>query len=134
MATRTEIGIIGENTASKFLINKNYRIIHRNLHIGNFGEIDIVAEKYDGFWPFYKKTVVFVEVKAMISGGNNDFNPEIHINKEKSNRLIKLATIFLLKNGHELDTFWQIDVIAVEIEEISLEIKEIRHHENAIHL
>ena len=54
MNRRAEVGLLGETTASNHLIHRNYRIIHRNFHIGRIGEIDIIAEKSKGIWPFNK--------------------------------------------------------------------------------
>jgi len=131
-----ETGNIGEITASKFLLHKNYRIVHRNLHIGNFGEIDIIAEKNDGFWPFYKKNIVFVEVKSLKINPEKvkEFIPEMHINERKAEKLIKLAQIYLSRNRIPMDSSWRIDAIAVEIDCFTGNILNIRHHENAIHL
>lgn len=135
MPSRTEIGRIGEDTASKFLINKNYRIIHRNFHIGRLGEIDIIAEKREGFWPIQKKNLVFVEVKTLVVGNfKKEYDPEMRVNGKKQERLIRLARLYLAKNRIKADTPWQIDVIAVEINSFTGNIMEIRHHENAVHL
>lgn len=139
MTDRSETGRFGEDTASEFLLSKNYRIIIRNYRIGKLGEIDIIAEKRDGVWPFGKKTVVFVEVKTIISNKNKNFddfagyNPEMRVGPDKQKRLIKLCRTYLAKNGLDYDIPWQIDVIAVEIDAFLGEIAEIRHHENAVH-
>lgn len=135
MSSRTEIGKFGEDAASDFLINKHYRIIHRNFHIGKFGEIDIIAEKKDGFWPVKKKSLVFIEVKTLVVGHfKKEYDPELRVNRVKQQRLIRLARLYLSKNRTKADTPWQIDVIAVEIDSFTGNIKEIRHHENAVHL
>ena len=132
--SRTEIGVKGETTASNYLINRNYRSIHRNFHISRIGEIDIIAEKRTGIWPFVKKALVFVEVKTLVISGKNSYNPELRVNSEKQKRLIRLAMLYLSRNRLKMDTDWQIDVIAVEIDSFTGNIKEIRHHENAVHL
>lgn len=135
MDSRTEIGRSGEGAASSFLINNNYRIIHRNFHLGRMGEIDIIAEKSVGFWPFLEKSLVFVEVKTLVIGSfKKEYDPEMRVDGKKQERLIRLASLYLSKNKIKADTPWQIDVIAVEIESSTGNIKEIRHHENAVHL
>ena len=140
MPDRTETGKFGEDSASRFLLNRSYRIIERNYRIGKLGEIDIIAEKRDGLWPFGKKTVVFVEVKAIISSKNSKtkdnlaaYNPEMRVGPEKQKRLRRLCMVYLSRKGLFYDISWQIDVIAVEIDAFSGEVKEIRHHENAVH-
>ncbi|MDP3963397.1 MAG: YraN family protein [bacterium] len=131
-----ETGNIGEITASNFVINRKYRIIHRNFHIGRYGEIDIIAQENSGFWPFLRKTNVFIEVKTLkIDPGKvRDFIPEMHINERKSQKLLNLAQIYLSRNGIPMDSSWRIDVIAVEIDCFTGNILNIRHHKNAIHL
>ena len=140
MPDRSETGKFGEDAASEFLLSKNYRIITRNYRIGKLGEIDIIAEKRDGLWPFGKKTVVFVEVKAIVSSKNGKtqdsfaaYNPEMRVGPKKQKRLIRLCRTYLAKNRLSYDIPWQIDVIAVETDVFSGEIAEIRHHENAVH-
>ena len=132
---RQKYGKIGENAASNYLINNNYRIIHRNVHIGRFGEIDIIAEQKSGFWPLTKKTLVFVEVKALTSLKENlGFNPEMHVNERKKRKLLHLGEMYMQNNDMRLDTPWRIDVIAVELDKTTADVKNIRHHENAVHL
>jgi len=140
MPDRFETGKFGEDAASEFLLSKNYRIITKNYRIGRIGEIDIIAEKRDGLWPFGKKTVVFVEVKAIVSSKNGKtqdsfaaYNPEMRVGPKKQKRLIRLCRTYLAKNRLSYDIPWQIDVIAVEVDAFSGEIAEIRHHENAIY-
>jgi Holliday junction resolvase-like predicted endonuclease len=131
---RNEIGKIGEITASNYLIHRNYRIIHRNFHMGHLGEMDIVAEKRMGFWPFQRKILVFVEVKTLLFTPNSaapDFLPEMHVNNIKKMKLIKLGYLYLQKNHINLDSDWQIDVIGVELDRDGKLIN-LRHHENAI--
>jgi len=132
--SNTEIGIEGENTASDYLINKKYRIIHRNFHIGKIGEIDIIAEKKSGFWPFFRKKLVFVEVKTIILNKSYPhFSPENKVNLKKQTKLRLLAELYLKMHRIALDTTWQIDVIALEQDRFTGNI-ELRHHENAIFL
>ena len=52
---RKEVGRIGEDVATRFLIGKGFKIIARNYR-KPWGEIDIIARDED--------VVVFVEVKA----------------------------------------------------------------------
>ena len=50
-----EIGIIGENIATEFLLKKGFQIIERNF-LKPFGEIDIIAKD--------NNYLVFIEVKT----------------------------------------------------------------------
>ena len=56
MNTNKIKGKIGEEIASKFLIDKGFEIIETNYYASRYGEIDIIAQK-DGL-------IVFCEVKA----------------------------------------------------------------------
>lgn len=132
-STKT-IGQLGEDSASDFLIHRNYRIIHRNFHMAKVGEFDIIAEKRHGIWPFFTTTVVFVEVKAGVVGVENSyFNPELHITDKKRNNLIRMAKVYISNNYPKPDLPWRIDVIAVDIDRRTNSIVDIRHHENAIY-
>lgn len=132
---RISTGKIGEDFAVQHLINKKYRIIHRNIHIGNIGELDIVAEKSEGFWPFSKKTLVFIEVKAIKIdvGIGKLYDPELHVDKKKQKKLIKLAQLYIARNRIKSDIPWRIDVVAVDIDSFTGNIIEVRHHENAVY-
>ena len=49
------IGVMGEDIASKYIQNKGYIILRRNLY-SRFGEIDIVATKSQKIFLFEVKT------------------------------------------------------------------------------
>jgi putative endonuclease len=95
-----KIGGWGENAAAKYLEERDYAIVARNVRTP-YGEIDIVAEK-DGF-------TVFVEVKTRTSSSMGP--PEISVTPRKQEHMLAAAAHFAQEN--ELD-HWQIDVIAVE--------------------
>jgi putative endonuclease len=50
------LGKLGESYVCKFLVENEYRIIHRNFRFGRFSEIDIIAIK--------SRRVNFIEVKT----------------------------------------------------------------------
>jgi putative endonuclease len=131
MSTKN-IGILGENLAVKFLENKGYKILDRNFkfEIGGpqKGEIDIIAKKGDLF--------SFVEVKTLrrVSGQSFLFSPEAKVDFIKMRKIIKTAQLWLMKNKIGFDNSWQVDVVAVIINENPLvggQKTEIRHLENA---
>jgi putative endonuclease len=110
------VGGWGEGVAVKYLEQRGYRVIARNIRTP-YGEIDIVAEK-DGF-------TVFIEVKARASSSLGP--PEISVTPRKQAHMLAAAEHYSAE--HEIDD-WQIDVIAVERK--AGEQPEITHFERAI--
>jgi putative endonuclease len=124
MATR-EIGILGENIAVKFLEQKGYKILGRNFkfEIGGpqKGEIDIIAQKGD--------LICFTEVKTLTS--KKSFSPEAKVDFIKMRKIMKTAQLWLMKNKIPFDRPWQVDVVAVIINQENQKAQ-VRHLENAI--
>jgi putative endonuclease len=100
MAKHNEIGQRGEQIATGYLEQKNYKILDRNWRYGR-AEIDIVA--MDG------ATLVFAEVKTR----SNDLfeRPESAVDDKKRRLLARAAVAYMRKIGHE----WAIrfDILAV---------------------
>jgi putative endonuclease len=100
MAKHNEIGLRGEQIATDYLEQKNYKILDRNWRYGR-AEIDIVA--MDG------ATLVFAEVKTR----SNDLfeRPESAVDDKKRRLLARAAVAYMRKIGHE----WAIrfDILAV---------------------
>src|SRR3989338_7417634 len=123
--TKGAIGQWGEELAAKFLEKKGYQIIERNFR-RKWGEIDIVAfipnvprgtERLKSFFRGQDSTsfpqggkVVFVEVKTLQTEA---FRPEENVTPGKQKRLIRTCELYLSSKGIDLDTEWQIDVIAI---------------------
>jgi putative endonuclease len=124
MPTR-EIGILGEDIAARFLEQKGYKILDRNFKftIGGpqKGEVDIIAKKGD--------LICFVEVKTLTS--ENSFSPEAKVDFIKMRKIAKTAQSWMMKNKIGFDSPWQIDVVAVIIDEKTQKAK-VRHLENAM--
>lgn len=131
------IGTFGERIAEKYLKDKGYQILDRNYSFkipGNpqKGEVDIVAKKED--------CIVFVEVKTIFAINTknqgsfifrtNSFSPEDKVNASKQRKLRQTSENWLMKNRIPLNSKWQIDVIAIEIEENRK--AKVSHFENAI--
>ena len=95
-----KVGAWGEGVAAKYLENRNYSIVARNVRTP-YGEIDIVAEK-DGF-------TTFIEVKTRTSSSMG--LPEISVTPRKQAHMLAAAESYAQEN--EID-HWQIDVIAVK--------------------
>lgn len=130
---RQRLGGLGEKIAVNYLKKNKYKILDRNFRIGKWGEIDIIALKKTGKWLNKAKNIIFCEVKTReIPFGRANYAPEDNITYSKQQKLIKLAKIYLSKNGYNLDIPWQIDVIAVEINPETEKLADLRHIEKAI--
>jgi putative endonuclease len=91
------IGQLCENIACDFLIEKGYKILHRNFYAKKFGEIDIIAFKDDIYH--------FVEVKS-----GNSFEAIYNITPRKLQKLYKSINYFL--KLHKLENrFYCLDAI-----------------------
>ena len=113
---RQRIGRWGESVAAKYLEEREYVIVARNIRTPH-GEIDIVAEK-DGF-------IIFVEVKTRTSSSLGP--PEISVTPRKQEHMLAAGEFYAQKN--EID-HWQVDVISVEGKPNTT--PQITHFENAI--
>lgn len=120
-----KIGNLGERIAENYLKNKGYQILDKNYSFripGDVqrGEIDIVAKKED--------IISFVEVKTLKK--SSFMRPEEKVNFAKQRKLRMTAESWLIENKIPLNSKWQIDVIAIELNP-GKKIK-INHFENAI--
>jgi putative endonuclease len=135
-----ETGKLGEDIAAKFLEEKGYKILDRNYKFAIYGpqkgEVDIIAKK--------DKTISFVEVKTLSQknrglspaffDGGELANPEIKVDFIKMRKITKTAQSWLMKNKISFDSPWQIDVVAVIIDENppgGCQKARIRHLQNA---
>lgn len=118
MNKRQSTGQWGEATAARYLVQKGYQIIERNVRTP-YGEIDIVARQ--------DQAVVFVEVKTRTS---RKFGaPEVSVSARKQAHMIACAESY--RQSHPLlDGEWRIDVIAIE-RQVDTSPR-IVHFENAI--
>jgi len=116
---KQKIGALGEDIASKFLINKGYTLIERNYR-KKFGEIDVIVRKAG--------KVHFVEVKTVSRDDLKDFvpekletkdsyRPEDNIHPWKLKRLSRAIQVYLLEKGIGENVDWQFDVVAVLLDE-----------------
>ena len=79
----TGLGGRGEDAAAKYLRQRGYRLVERNLRLAGV-EVDLVAEKDD--W------IVFVEVKSRTRDDRGD--PLEFVDLRKQRRLIRAARVF----------------------------------------
>ena len=104
---KRETGILGEQVARKYLLEKGYLLLDVNYKIP-WAEIDIIAEKNDH--------IIFVEVKTNAYKSTvRDFNPEIRVDYRKLNKISRLAAYYLNDRGL-VDKKWQIDIISVNLD------------------
>ncbi len=94
-----------EQKIAAYLTTKGYRVVAHQYRT-TFGEIDLVC--LDG------SEVVFVEVKARTSHAYGF--PEESVGRAKLERLGRCAQAYMQTQDPE--TFWRIDVIAVESQPI----------------
>lgn len=96
-----DLGRQGEITATTYLIEKGYRILHRNYRYRR-NEIDIIAS--------YKQTLCFIEVKTRSSGTKG--HPLESVTPEKQREIIKAASAYLA-GFPETEPDCRFDVIAI---------------------
>lgn len=125
MAEHNEIGKVGENIASNFLLKKGYKLIERN-HNRKWGELDIVAHKDNRLHFVEVKTVkrqsfngVFEQgQKNVLSKNKNEIRPEENMHLYKIKRLKRIIETYLLENKHKwgCDVVWQFDLVCVYVD------------------
>jgi len=81
---RREIGAAGEAAAMDYLRRQGYRLLHRNLHLGRLGELDLVMLE--------RGVLAFVEVKSKLQGDLGGFE---NITAAKQRKLVELATAYI---------------------------------------
>lgn len=90
--TRRKLGILGENLAKRWLLNKGYVIRETGWRRGRLGEIDIIAET--------KSQIFFVEVKTSsvcedVIHETPVIAPEDRCTALKISKIRKLAQIYI---------------------------------------
>jgi putative endonuclease len=101
---RLAFGLYGEDLACAALAERGYAIVTRRYRTKS-GELDIVARHRD--------YLVFVEVKARQSDSFGD--PEEAVTLQKQQRMVWMATDYLVRNGFE-EVPCRFDVVAINTE------------------
>lgn len=117
MLHNKSIGKVGEDSASHYLLNLGYKILHRNYST-KFGEIDIIAQK--------NGKVSFVEVKTRISLLKGQ--PYEAVTFRKIQHLQFAAQIYILKNKMK-ECKLSLDCVSIVLNN-DLSVKSIRFFEN----
>lgn len=132
--SRTEkqiVGALGEDIATKYLINKGFYIVDRNYR-KKFGELDIVAKK--------SGLIHFVEVKTVSSENLKDIppdgpvdshRPEDNVHEWKQKRLSRAIRVYMEEKKINLETEWKFDVITILLDRKN-KIAKVKMLENLI--
>lgn len=124
---RDQIGNRGERAASRFLKDKQFRILARNVRV-RFGEADLLCLAPD------RRTIVVVEVKTRRVEAPDRrpyLPPEASITQEKRRKLTAVMN-HLARANRWRERPLRIDVVAVEWPPDGRPV--IRHHEGVIHV
>jgi putative endonuclease len=95
-----ELGAFGESLAEKFLSNKGYRIIDKNVRFKKL-EADIIA--MDG------EKLVIVEVKTRQTSEIGE--PWRAVTRAKQKQIIQVANYYVIKNQIDRDT--RFDIVSI---------------------
>lgn len=119
MNDTTRIGNDGEEAAAAWLLERGFRLLHRNWRAGRY-ELDIIAEK--------EGTLHVVEVKTRRREGLT--SPEEALDARKVRALVSAARAYLRRNPHRGEV--QFDLMAVETR--PGQMPELRLIEHAVEL
>lgn len=113
---RQQFGQDSEASAERFLRQKGYTILERNLRT-TIGELDLVADDHG--------VLVFVEVKARTTGAFG--GAMLAVDRRKQAKLIRLARQYLAQR-HLSNRFCRFDVVLVQGDaESTFHIEHIEH-------
>jgi putative endonuclease len=112
MAEHNEIGKIGENIATSFLMKQGFIVIERNYRILQ-GEIDIIAKK--------DNVLRFVEVKSIKVRDCSKIEdlvikPEDNLTFAKWSKLLIATQVYLKHKNVPHETKYQVDLACVYID------------------
>jgi putative endonuclease len=126
MAIHNEIGHIGEQIASDYLVEHGLAIVERNFRRA-YGEIDIVARETTNL-------IVFVEVKTVSwetarrgdpAGVTHETHrPEDNVHPQKLKRLARTIESYMLYKRYTGN--WRFDVLAVYVDQ-TIRKAHVRH-------
>ena len=118
--TNREFGALGEKLAVKYLKQNGYKILKKNYKT-KLGEIDVIAVTRDG------EDVVFIEVKTR--SADPYLSGMYAVDKRKQFHILRTASLYLETTHCRLQP--RFDVIEVEIDRPTRQLKRINHIENA---
>ena len=115
-----QTGQLGESLALKFLQNKGFSLIEKNYR-KPWGEIDIIVKNGSDLRFVEVKTVTTVQ--KVSRGTFDEYEPEDNIHPAKLKRLGRTIETYLLDKDISDDIDWQLDSIAVYLDQEGREIK-----------
>lgn len=117
MAEHNELGKLGEQLATDYLMAKGYKIMVRN-YVFQKAEIDIIAK--------HNNLIICVEVKTR----NSDYfgDPQEFVTPSKIKLLVKAMDAFVIENDIELET--RFDIVAVLKNKTT---EQLTHYEDAFY-
>lgn len=119
MEIRTEFGYFAQYLVTQWLSERGYTIIDQNFR-RPWGEVDVICQKDD--------VIVFVEVKAN-KRECPGFEPELRVNPDKIDKIIRTARTYLLFKKLPDDQEWRIDVVSLTLVK-ERGVAKIRHFKN----
>lgn len=96
----TELGLFGEGLAERFLLNKGYKILDKNVRFKKW-EADIIA--------IVDQKLVVVEVKTRQTAEIGE--PWRAVTRSKQRQIIKVADHYIQERGIELET--RFDIVSI---------------------
>jgi len=120
---KRELGNLGEKLAYKFLESNGFSVLKTNYQ-KKVGEIDIIARS--------DEIIHFIEVKTRTKTSSDKYGlPQEAVNFYKKKKLIRTALFYLAEQKFDDNINWQIDVIAIIVDEGRNKAK-INYIENAV--
>ncbi len=107
-----KIGELGEDIATKYLINKGFSILERN-YTRKYGEIDVSCEN--------NGILHFIEVKS-VTREIVDIRPEDNMHPKKIERLYRTIQTYLAEKGLS-DKEWQLDLLCIYLDTVNRKAK-----------
>ena len=113
MAKHNIIGEIGENIATKWLLDDGFVIIDRNYR-RKWGEIDVIAHKNNKIYFIEVKTVSHETLQQLKNAVSHEtWRPEENVTKHKLKKLGNIIETWLAQNNGDRE--WQLDVLTVRM-------------------
>ncbi|MEM9090266.1 MAG: YraN family protein [Cyanobacteria bacterium P01_F01_bin.53] len=106
-----QLGNLGEQLVSQWLLSKNCQILHRQWH-SRFGEIDLIAKGQSGQGTLRCEMLAFIEVKTR-SQGNWDADGLLSVTRSKQTKLRTTARYFLVRHPHLSELPCRFDIALV---------------------
>lgn len=114
MYNKQKIGKFGEDVATRYLIQKDYKILEKNFRCKK-GEIDIIAKD--------NNNLVFIEVKTR--SNLNYGTPAEAVNSSKIQHILNTAKVYL-KIKNIKSAFIRFDVIEVYVQKNRCRVNQIK--------